>query len=189
MARSDDALLAAAGEDAEAFGLFYRRHAAALLAYLAYQGGRRQAAQVARAEGAEAAGAGARGGARRAPGAGRGARGRPARRAAARPVRERGRRTVAVFGFTRADTRALTLLDRRGRRYRAKLSRPRTTAARRAGDLAGVDGGLRERLERLPRRMRVRSWIASLDIPPEPLDAGLGLVVKLKSGKTLRIGV
>lgn len=37
MARSDDALLAAAGEDAEAFGLFYRRHAAALLAYLAYR--------------------------------------------------------------------------------------------------------------------------------------------------------
>lgn len=37
MARSDDALLAAASEDAEAFGLFYRRHAAALLAYLAYR--------------------------------------------------------------------------------------------------------------------------------------------------------
>jgi RNA polymerase sigma factor (sigma-70 family) len=35
MARSDDALLA--GEDADAFGLFYRRHAAALLAYLAYR--------------------------------------------------------------------------------------------------------------------------------------------------------
>jgi RNA polymerase sigma factor (sigma-70 family) len=37
MARSDDALLAAASEDADAFGLFYRRHAAALLAYLAYR--------------------------------------------------------------------------------------------------------------------------------------------------------
>ena len=40
MARADapdDALLAAAGEDAEAFGVFYRRHAAALLAYLAYR--------------------------------------------------------------------------------------------------------------------------------------------------------
>jgi RNA polymerase sigma factor (sigma-70 family) len=34
---SDDALLAAAGRDADAFGLFYRRHAAALLAYLAYR--------------------------------------------------------------------------------------------------------------------------------------------------------
>jgi RNA polymerase sigma factor (sigma-70 family) len=34
---SDDALLAAAGDDAEAFGVFYRRHAAALLAYLAYR--------------------------------------------------------------------------------------------------------------------------------------------------------
>ena len=33
----DDVLLAAAGEDAEAFGVFYRRHAAALLAYLAYR--------------------------------------------------------------------------------------------------------------------------------------------------------
>lgn len=37
MARSDDALLAAAGEDAEAFARFCRRHAAALLAYLAYR--------------------------------------------------------------------------------------------------------------------------------------------------------
>jgi RNA polymerase sigma factor (sigma-70 family) len=34
---SDDDLLAAAGEDADAFGLFYRRHASALLAYLAYR--------------------------------------------------------------------------------------------------------------------------------------------------------
>jgi RNA polymerase sigma-70 factor, ECF subfamily len=33
----DDVLLEAAGEDAEAFGVFYRRHAAALLAYLAYR--------------------------------------------------------------------------------------------------------------------------------------------------------
>jgi RNA polymerase sigma factor (sigma-70 family) len=33
----DDELLAAAGEDVEAFGVFYRRHAQALLAYLAYR--------------------------------------------------------------------------------------------------------------------------------------------------------
>lgn len=33
----DDVLLAAAGEDVEAFAVFYRRHAAALLAYLAYR--------------------------------------------------------------------------------------------------------------------------------------------------------
>jgi RNA polymerase sigma factor (sigma-70 family) len=33
----DDVLLAAAGDDAEAFGVFYRRHAGALLAYLAYR--------------------------------------------------------------------------------------------------------------------------------------------------------
>jgi RNA polymerase sigma factor (sigma-70 family) len=33
----DDALLEAAAEDAEAFGTFYRRHARALLAYLAYR--------------------------------------------------------------------------------------------------------------------------------------------------------
>ena len=33
----DDELLAAAGEDVEAFGVFYRRHAPALLAYLAYR--------------------------------------------------------------------------------------------------------------------------------------------------------
>src|SRR5688500_4006606 len=36
---SDDALLVAAGDDAEAFGVFYRRHAAAVLAYLAYRTG------------------------------------------------------------------------------------------------------------------------------------------------------
>jgi RNA polymerase sigma factor (sigma-70 family) len=34
---SDDVLLAQAAQDPEAFGLFYRRHAAALLAYLAYR--------------------------------------------------------------------------------------------------------------------------------------------------------
>jgi len=36
---ADDALLEAAGEDAEAFAVFYRRHAAAVLAYLAYRVG------------------------------------------------------------------------------------------------------------------------------------------------------
>jgi hypothetical protein len=104
------------------------------------------------------------------------------------PRRERGRRTVAVFGFTRSDTRAITLVDRRGRRYGARLSRPWTTVVRRDAALAGIDGELRRRLERLPRRVRVRSYIASLDVPPEPGDAGLRLVVELKGGKVLRTG-
>jgi hypothetical protein len=104
------------------------------------------------------------------------------------PRRERGRRAVAAFGFTRADARAVTLIDRRGRRYEARLSRPWTTAVRRDGALAGIDGDLRRRPERLPRRVRVRSWIASLDVPPEPLEAGLGLRVELENGKFLRSG-
>lgn len=34
------------------------------------------------------------------------------------------RRSVVVFGFTRADTEAVTIVDHRGRRYDANLSRP-----------------------------------------------------------------
>jgi hypothetical protein len=104
------------------------------------------------------------------------------------PRRERGRRSIAAFGFTRADTRRVTVIDRRGHRYAATLSRPWTTAVRRRGALAGIDGGLRRRLERLPRTVRVRSFITSLDIPPEPGEAGLGLVVQLNSGRVLRTG-
>lgn len=104
------------------------------------------------------------------------------------PRREHGRRTVAAFGFTRSDARAIALVDGRGRRYAAKLSRPWTTAVRRKRDLAGIGGDLRQRLERLPERVRVRSYIASLDVPPEPGEAGLRLVVELKGGKVLRSG-
>jgi hypothetical protein len=104
------------------------------------------------------------------------------------PRRERGRRTVAAFGFTRSDATALTIVDRRGRRYRARLSRPWTTARRSDAALAGIDGELRRRLERLPRSIRVRSYIASLDVPPEPGDTGLRLVVELEGGRVLRTG-
>jgi hypothetical protein len=104
------------------------------------------------------------------------------------PRRERGRRTVAAFGFTRADARSVSLVDSRGRRYEAKLSRRWETAERRPGDLAGTGGELRSRLERLPRRAGVRSFIASLDVPPEPGDTGLRLVVELENGKVLRTG-
>jgi hypothetical protein len=104
------------------------------------------------------------------------------------PSRERGRRSVAVFGFTRADARSIALVDRRGRRYEARLTRPWGRAVRRDGDLAGLDGDLRRRLERLPKRMAVRSWITSLDVPPEPSDCGLRLEVKLSDGHVLRAG-
>lgn len=104
------------------------------------------------------------------------------------PRRERGQRTVAVFGFTRAETTAITIVDKRGRRYGARLSPPWTRLVRRDAHLAGITGGLRRRLERLPRSMGVRSYIASLDVPPEPGDAGLRLAVNLKGGKVLRTG-
>ena len=103
------------------------------------------------------------------------------------PRRERGKRSVAAFGFARADARALSVVDSRGRRYEARLSRPWTTVVRRRGDLDGVTGHLRERLTRLPHRMPIRSWIASLDVPPEPLDRGLALTVRLADGDVLRI--
>jgi hypothetical protein len=104
------------------------------------------------------------------------------------PRRERGRRSVAVFGFTRADARSITLTDRRGRRYRAHLTRPRGSAVRDHGDLDGLDGGLRRRLARLPQRLTVRSWITSLDVPPEPTNCGLRLEVALNDGRALRSG-
>lgn len=104
------------------------------------------------------------------------------------PRRERGRRSVALFGFARAGVGAIAIVDRRGRRYQARLSRPWTTVVRRADDLVGLDGALRRRLERLPRSVRVRSFIASADVPPEPLDAGLKMVVKLENGRVLRSG-
>ena len=102
------------------------------------------------------------------------------------PSRERGRRSVAIFGFTRADAQAVTIVDRGGRRYTTNLSRPWGTATRRAGDLVGLDGNLRRRLARLPRRMGVRSYITSLDVPPEPGDAGLRLEVTLNDGTVMR---
>lgn len=104
------------------------------------------------------------------------------------PRRERGRRSVAVFGFTRADARAVTIIDSRGRRYDANLSRPWETAARGRGDLNGLDGELRRRLEMLPRRLAVRSYITSLDVPPEPGDRGVRLLVELDDGRVLRTG-
>jgi hypothetical protein len=94
------------------------------------------------------------------------------------PRRERGPRTVAAFGFARADATGVTIVDQRGRRYEARLSRPWTTVTRRPGDLAGVGGALRRRLERLPKSVRVRSYIASLDVPPEPLERGLRVLVR-----------
>jgi hypothetical protein len=104
------------------------------------------------------------------------------------PRRERGRRSVAVFGFARADARSIALVDRRGRRFRAQLTQPWGQAVRRHGDLAGLDGGLRQRLEQLPRRAALRSWIASLDVPPEPTDCGLRLEVALADGRVLQNG-
>jgi hypothetical protein len=104
------------------------------------------------------------------------------------PRRERGRRSVALFGFARGGARAIAFVDRRGRRYEARLSRPWTTVGRRPGDLAGLDGELLRRLERLPRRVRARSFIASADVPPVPLDAGLRMVVELSDGRILRSG-
>jgi hypothetical protein len=104
------------------------------------------------------------------------------------PRRERGRRSVAVFGFTRADTRSLAVIDRRGRRYPAQMTRPWGSAVRQPRDLVDLDGGLQQRLDRLPHRLSVRSWITSLDVPPEPTNCGLRLEVRLNDGRLLRSG-
>jgi hypothetical protein len=103
------------------------------------------------------------------------------------PRRERGRRSVAAFGFARADAIAVALVDQAGRRFRADLSRPWATAVRRPGDLAGVRGPLRRRLAALPRRIRLRSYVASLSLPPDPdRGRGLRLEVRLRDGTVLR---
>jgi hypothetical protein len=61
------------------------------------------------------------------------------------PRRERAPGTIAVFGFVRADSTSVVVIDQRGRRWSARLSAPWTTVRRPAGDLAGT-GDLRRRL-------------------------------------------
>jgi hypothetical protein len=103
------------------------------------------------------------------------------------PLRERGPRNMAVFGLARADATAVTIINQKGGRSDASLSRPWATAVRRLGDLAGIHGGLRQRLELLPRRMRLRSYITSIRLPPRPTDGrGLRLEVRLSDGTLLR---
>jgi hypothetical protein len=103
------------------------------------------------------------------------------------PRREREARSTAVFGLARADASAVTIVNQRGRRFEAKLSPPWATAVRRQGDLAGTRDGLRRRLERLPQRMRLRSYITSISLPPRPTaGGGLRLEVRLRDGTRLR---
>jgi hypothetical protein len=57
------------------------------------------------------------------------------------PRRERGRRSVVAFGFTRADARQITITDRRRAASLLNAARPRAVGGRRrvAGD--GGTGG------------------------------------------------
>jgi hypothetical protein len=103
------------------------------------------------------------------------------------PRRERGPRSMAVFGYTPATAGEITLVNQLGRRYEAKLSSPWAVLARERRDLTGLDGALLERLRRLPRRMRIRSFITSIRLPPRPTSGrGLTLEVRLRGGRLLR---
>jgi hypothetical protein len=103
------------------------------------------------------------------------------------PRRERGPRSMAVFGFTPADAVEVALVNQFGRRSEAKLSDPWATVARQPGDLEGLDGELLDRLAPLPQRMRIRSFITSIRLPPRPTDGkGLTLEVRLERGEVLR---
>ena len=103
------------------------------------------------------------------------------------PRRERGPRSMAVFGFTRAHAAEVALVNQFGRRSEAKLSDPWATVARQPGDLEGLDGELLDRLAPLPQRMRIRSFITSIRLPPRPTDGeGLTLEVRLEGGEVLR---
>jgi hypothetical protein len=105
------------------------------------------------------------------------------------PRRERGRGRMAVFGLTRADAQAVTIIDQRGRRFPARLSAPWASAERSRGDLKGLPAGLRSRLAELPQRMRLRPYITSIALPPRPDEGkGLRLEVHLRDGRVLRTG-
>jgi hypothetical protein len=91
--------------------------------------------------------------------------------------------SYTVRGFARADAREVTVADQRGRHWRAELSRVWTSAARQPGDLAGIRGPLRERLERLPSRARVRSFFVAIPAPPDASDGrGLRIETRLEDG-------
>jgi hypothetical protein len=80
------------------------------------------------------------------------------------------RRTYPVYGFVRAQALALTVIDRAGRRWRAKLS-PAFTTIRRPG-----------------RAIRVKAFLAAVPGPPQSPRRGLELETKLSNGVTESIG-
>jgi hypothetical protein len=97
------------------------------------------------------------------------------------------RGSYTVLGHARADAREVTVIDQRGRRWQAELSPTWTTARRLPGDLHGIRGPLRMRLERLPQTAPLRSFLVAIPAPPGPSDGdGLRLQVTLADGQVLR---
>jgi hypothetical protein len=81
-----------------------------------------------------------------------------------------GARRYALFGLVRAEARGLRVTDARGRRYDAALSDDSIVVRRSAADLAPYHGRRRRMLQRLPRALRVRAFVAVLRSPPRPVD-------------------
>ena len=81
-----------------------------------------------------------------------------------------GARSYALFGLVRAEARGLRVTDAHGHRYDAALSKNTIVVRRSAADLAPYHGRRRRTLERLPRSMPVRAFVAVLRAPPAPVD-------------------
>jgi hypothetical protein len=94
--------------------------------------------------------------------------------------------SYVVRGFARTDAREVVVVDQRGRRWRAALTEPWTTVARRSNDTANLKGRFRERFGRLPRSARVRNFAVAIRTPPGPRDGrGLSVRTRLSDGSTL----
>jgi hypothetical protein len=94
--------------------------------------------------------------------------------------------SYVVRGFARADAREVVVVDQRDRRWRAELSEPWITAARRPNDTVGIEGSFRRRFESLPRTARVRVFAVAIPTPPGPgMGRGLSVRVRLNDGTTL----
>jgi hypothetical protein len=91
--------------------------------------------------------------------------------------------SYAIYGFVRADAKRLRVRDR-GKTVRAHLSRGTLAIER---DLTGIGGAYRARLEKLPKLMRARAFVAVLRGKPGGVpERRVGFAVELRDGRVIR---
>ena len=97
------------------------------------------------------------------------------------------RGSYTVLGHVRAGARNVTVIDQRGRRWEAELSKVWTTARRIPRDLAGIKGPLRKSLQDVPQTAALRAFLVAIPTPPGPSQGdGLRIEVRLADGRTLQ---